>query len=249
MNLILFIPLILAFLQYYKSPMAKLFFLVAFILHLLAVVFSFSRAGFLGLVTVIMLSLWRFFFVKTKFPLILILLFVFTILIPFLPQEYWERIESISNFNDVSIKDRIDGILVGIQIILKYPFSGAGIGRWYLEYWPVAIIMPNINAKFSSTAHNLLIEVGAETGIMGLAFFILFIWSVFKTFTRSRDIFIKKDMKLLAVISEALSVGLAGFLICTMFAAASQLKIFWLIMGLSIVLQYLSQKSDEADYA
>jgi len=240
MNLILIIPLILGFFQYYRSFWIKVFFATIFILLSSAVVFSLSRAGSLGLAIVVLFSFWRFFVKKNKFLTLFVFLLIFLSLIPFLPEEYWHRIQSIVNLKDVSIRGRIDGFLVGLQMMIRHPFIGTGIGRWAYEYWPVAITMPYVKTKFSGTAHNVFIEVGSGLGVFGLIVFIMLIYSSFKNYIIAQKIFIQRKELLLAVISDALFVGLIGFLSCAMFAAAVNLKIFWIIIALSVVLKRIA---------
>ncbi len=242
MNLILLIPLVLGFFQHYRSFLAKSFFAIVFILFLLAVIFSFSRAGALGLITVVLISLWRFFLKKTKFLLILVFLLVVAVSILFVPEDYWLRVQSIANLKDISIRGRIDGLVVGLQMMLNHPFIGAGIGKWPYEYWPIAITMPLVETKFSIAPHNGFIETGASIGIIGVTFFVLLLYSAFREFNKSQKIFIHNDKTLLAITTESLSIGLIGFLVCAMFAAILSLKIFWVILALSVVLSQITLK-------
>ncbi|MCP4649458.1 MAG: hypothetical protein GY853_05165 [PVC group bacterium] len=242
MNLILLVPFTLGLFQYYRSPLKKILIAGAFVAFMLAIVFSFSRAGALGLTTVLALSIWKFFLKENKFHAIFIFLIILCMVIIFLPGKYWERIESITNLRDVSIMHRVDGVLVGIEMMKQHPVVGVGIGRWKYEYWPVALLMPHIDAKFSTTPHNVFIEVGTNLGVIGLTFFTLMIISAFKQFKKAQKIFVEHGKPLLALTADSFWLGLIGFLICSMFAAVADLKIFWIIIALSVVLNELAQQ-------
>ena len=61
----------------------------------------------------------------------------------------------------------------GIDAFLEFPITGVGAGQ-FKNYNP-----PERQAKFLET-HNVLIQVAAETGILGLLAFVFLIWRAVK---------------------------------------------------------------------
>lgn len=96
-----------------------------------------------------------------------------------LPQELNKEIKEIVDFNDPSYLYRADFIRWGIDIARDYPLTGTGAGGWK------ALLPQYQDYKYTAAdAHNHMIQVLVETGIIGWAVFasiwVLVIMAVFK---------------------------------------------------------------------
>ena len=157
-------------------------------------------------------------------------------MIPFLPEQYWERIQSITDFSDVSIIGRLDSYRIGWQMIKDNPFLGIGPGRWAYKYVAYAAKLIGITT-YNWCPFNVFIETGAENGLFALGFYVFIIFFSFKELNKAKIIFEKKGKLLLSKASQAFSITLIGFLVNTIFEAGLGLKVFWIIAGLSVVLK------------
>ena len=245
MNLVLLVPLVVAFIQNRRNWIWKGVFLFLLSVFLISIIFTFSRAGLLGLSVVLVLSAWKFFGKQKRVLSVFVMIAIFLTAILFVPESYIERIKTISNLQEFSIKGRIDGFLVGSEIMLQHPILGVGMGRWRYEYWPIAFSMPDIKTKVSTTPHNVFIETGAEIGIIALIFFLLLLLGAFRDLRKARNTFLNMDVPAFVIITDSLSIGLVGFLFCALFAAAIYLKIFWIILGLTVVLKNLAYETEK----
>lgn len=244
MNLVLLVPLTIGLFQYYRSFVIKGSLVAFLLIFIVCIVFTFSRAGMLGLSVVLLISLWRFFISRKQILSITIILIAVTALLLSVPSEFWERAISITDTKDFSIKGRIDGFLVGSRMMFAHPFIGVGMGRWHFEYWPIAFSSLDVETKSSSTSHNVFIEIGSEMGAIALTAFILLLFSAFKDIRKARTIFSAKGDSLFEVISQSLEIGLIGFLVSALFAASTYLKIFWIILGLTVVLREIALQTE-----
>ncbi|MFH1855696.1 MAG: O-antigen ligase family protein [Candidatus Omnitrophota bacterium] len=243
LSLLLLLPLTIGLFLKSRRFVSKAATLILLFLFLLVIALTFSRAVYLAVPIVFILSVWRF---VRKNKRVLVILMIFLGIVPvlhFLPQRFFKRIETISMVNiDPSIWSRVDGYVVGLKMMAEHPFVGVGIGRWQREYWPLAIEMPLIRTKMSSVQHNIFIEVGSETGIMGLISFVLLTIYAFKDVRIASMIFEKSKDAFLSIFSKSLEIGLIGFLISTMFVAAIHVKFFWIILGFILALKGLALK-------
>jgi|LSQX01.3.fsa_nt_gb hypothetical protein len=96
-----------------------------------------------------------------------------------IPQELNQEIKEIVDFNDPSYIYRADFIRWGLDIARDYPLTGTGAGGWK------ALLPQYQDYKYTAAdAHNHMIQVLVETGIIGWAVFasiwVLVIMAVFK---------------------------------------------------------------------
>jgi tetratricopeptide (TPR) repeat protein len=89
-----------------------------------------------------------------------------------------------------SFSDRIKYWQTGINIFKIYPLTGVGLNNFQLFY-PTYKISEAMDVKY---AHNIIIELLADTGIIGIAAFLLFsvifIFFSIKTLLKSYNLFI-----------------------------------------------------------
>ena len=101
-----------------------------------------------------------------------------------------------TNLNDDSTSYRLDNYKEAIQGIIDYPLLGVGIGNWKI-----------LSLKYSSSrlksyqvpkhTHNDFLQIGAETGILGLLIFISIFISIIICITKELK---NRDDKLLPII-------------------------------------------------
>ncbi|MCF6230737.1 MAG: O-antigen ligase family protein, partial [Gammaproteobacteria bacterium] len=142
---------------------------------LFAIVLTGSRGGFLGLVAVAGYLLLVRLPTQTKekkprlsFKKIVLILSAVAALAMFSSDEYWGRIATIFNpsddYNVTSERGRLAIWGDGVELVLEYPY-GVGIGAF-------SAAQGMISGGSYQTAHNTLIQVGAELGILGLFIFL-----------------------------------------------------------------------------
>ena len=96
---------------------------------------------------------------------------------------------------DYSTAERLAHWIAGINIFLAHPIIGAGIGN-YPDVYPQYYITIFVNAL--GHAHNYYINIAAETGIVGLTAFLLFLTAVFVAGSRSYRAVSRKYLQLKA---------------------------------------------------
>lgn len=128
---------------------------------------TFSRAGYLSLLVILILIWFKFLKQKNIWHILLILLF-FTFL--FVPNPINQRLFSSLNFQDNSVSERLTLLKTGLEITKENFWGGVGIGNLS------EIIQPQSDVRIPVYAHNLFLDFSTEIGFFGgLAVFLLII--------------------------------------------------------------------------
>lgn len=124
-----------------------------------------------------------------------------------------DRVASIQlNNSDESINQRLRYSSHAITSILKTPLLGIGIGNW--KFMSIDYDSKNMQEYIvPSFVHNDFLHIGAEIGILGLIFYVIFIFNPFiilikKIFSSQETFF---DVILLSMISVCLIDSLLNF--------------------------------------
>jgi hypothetical protein len=83
-------------------------------------------------------------------------------------------------------------------------------------------------------AHSLYLEIAAEKGIVGLSVFALVLWIAVRNLWRARAAFLEAELHEYKGITEALGLGLFGFLLAGVFLHLSYPQYFWLLIGIAL---------------
>jgi len=216
------------------------------------IVYSGSRAGYLGLVFFLLYLLKES---KHRFRaysavVILVLLSFYVI-----PDQYWARFQTIQTGQEIdgaSMDARKEILNDALDILEKHPF-GVGIG-----------VFPVVRTSYfgrSQDTHNLYLEVATNLGIQGLVGFLIFVFAMAKGLS-----YLKKDLasqlqsleeipqtigldehrehvKALTLINAAASAVLA-FLLIRLFLGLFGHSLYevhwWFVFGLTVALLNMS---------
>ncbi len=231
-TLVMIIPLIFTLLVKEIIIWKRIALSVLFLLFFMGIVFSYSRGGVVGLVSVLGILLFNRRNLKRNLLSIFLIAFVLSQVVP--PQ-FWLRVKSIVNFQaDLSIIKRLMLFKTGISMFLHHPFLGIGWGNF-------------VNASegyiglFGGLAHNMYLEVLAEMGVIGFIPFIGIIWLALRNFQKGSVGFSDLQEFEMLAISRGLMVGFIGFLISGFFLSVQEYKIFFIMLALSSVLKRISE--------
>ncbi|MBL7159850.1 O-antigen ligase family protein [Candidatus Microgenomates bacterium] len=210
----------LAFISYLHEKTKNLFFkrllFLALISHFLAIIFTLSRAGILGIVLFLLL---RAFFLKKRYlkqVIMITFLFAFCLGAVFLYKTL--------NSKEIYIADnRVRIFTKGLMGTAKRPFLGWGWANFDHAFESVDWPMKLTNDVYVDKAHSHFLEILATTGILGLIFYLLIIFHVFK--------------KLLSenIVSQWFLLVFVLFILhsqTNVISIAEEL-IFWIILGIT----------------
>ena len=132
---------------------------------------------------------------------------------------------------DVSILERRTYSIGALHVFMDHPLLGVGIGQ-SPKYIPrygrmYGDMLPWKNAA----AHNLYLQILAETGLVGLAAFLLMIWAVVRPMFALRRYWAQSHPEYVHTLTS-LMLGLLLFLVTSIFLHMSFARYFYLLLGL-----------------
>jgi O-antigen ligase len=216
-------------------------------LMLATIVFTKSRGGAVGLAVGMLALVMLGGKVRRGFSVIAVIAVV--IAAPFAPASFWDRMASITDADQDrnqftgSRETRRIVMQEGIDTFVERPLTGVGAGQ-FKNYNP-----PERRERWRET-HNALIQVAAETGIIGLLAFAFLIVraaiaaaSTRRMLTRPRKpsaedplaaVMQQDDRRALYAHTVAMTAGLVGWFVCALFASVAYNWTFYYLLALIV---------------
>jgi O-antigen ligase len=223
-------------------------------LMMATIVFTKSRGGVLGLVVMLGALILLGGKVRRGFGVIAVAAILAAT--PFLPASFWMRMQSM--FDEQQDKQHFSGstearrivMKEGIETFMSRPFTGVGTGQ-FKNYNPTGR-----KERWRET-HNALIQVAAETGVLGLLAFSFLILrgaiaaaATRRLLSRPRkrgqpdplaSVLTNRDRAALYNHTVAMTAGLIGWFTCSMFSSVAYNWTFYYVLALIVAARELTR--------
>ena len=245
--MVVLIPISLERFFHVKRTRWRLLALTGAVLSLLCVLLSYSRGGFLALVVTMTVYFYFYPPKRTQLPLLIVAMLV---LIPLAPPRYFDRISTLTEFirpkttlrsNELSFQGRLSENLAAWEMIKSKPLFGVGL-RSYNYLFPT--YSKSLGLALVATereAHNLYLEITAETGIIGLATFALLIFVSIRTLLAARRKFLWENLHEYAQMTTGFMAGYIGYLVAATFIHGAYPRYLYFLVGVALSLKQLAQ--------
>jgi putative inorganic carbon (HCO3(-)) transporter len=255
LNMVTFLPVPIVVALTRRHSLSKRVIAIGIVLLMIATIaFTKSRSGFIGFGVMVATLVLLGRHVGRGFGVVFLVgLFVAA---PLVPERFWERMSTIADpkrdkeeFTG-SRQARSDLLEEGIAAFKSHPLVGVGAGQ-FKAYNPPGRRQP------WREAHNAIVQVAAETGIVGLlAFVFLIVRAIIATIkTRSmlggtgprgspdplRHVLSDTDRAILHSQTVAMTAGLMGWLACALFASVAFNWTFYYALALAVAARELIQ--------
>lgn len=234
-------------------------------LFVIGTVVSFSRGGFVGLVSVLIYCMYN----MRKKGLIIVAAIIIAISgYFFTPQGYWDEMATIEEGTQESTAaTRIYLWKNALEIFAHHPILG--VGPLNSGVWVTTYDQSNQGARdWGRALHSLYLTLLSELGLVGTFIFIAIIYygeknkKYIKNLYKNRDTFLgkssiseskKNDLALQLrksyYLSLALTGALIGYLVSGIFLSVLYYGWFWMIMTYTVILYNVTRKLEgEIDY-
>jgi O-antigen ligase len=193
---------------------------------LVAIAATSSRGCQLATVAV---GLWLLGKSKYKFRGVILAVLTMGLLYLALPAEQKDRFREMGD--DKTSQNRITLWKDGIEIIKANPVLGVGYKNWipyYRRHYVVGGQLP----------HNIFVEVGAESGLLGLTAFLGLIGITFALNRRTRRVAkgLQERGKFLTSMAHGLDAALVGYLVSGFFVTVFYYPFFWINLAMTVAL-------------
>jgi putative inorganic carbon (hco3(-)) transporter len=212
--------------------------LMGFALALVALVFTQSRGGLIGVLAVAAVLGWR----KIPSRSLLIVAAVLGAAALYAAMDISGRISGgAGDVDDEAAVSRLYSWGAAVNMALARPLTGVGLGNFESEY----IFFTPVWIRQTFTAHSIWFLVLGEIGIPGLVAFCIMIWSALRSGLKSLRIFeqVHAEPRLQAV-ALGLVAGLTGFCIGGSFLSASFSWPLYIMVAMAAALARLAQQAD-----
>ncbi len=210
----------------------------------LAIVFSHSRAGFLGMVAAGLVMVWR---TRARFWSLFVvaptLVFLMAMVVP---DSYHDRIKSIGDAptNDLSAMHRIEAWKVAAHITSVKPFTGIGPRNFPDQFrrFPHPFELPRMKV------HNTYLEFSSSSGIPGLLVYLALVAAAFAAARKvEKDALLRDDPRVRwhMMTARAMQASMAAFMVSSAFGSLMHFDMMYHFCALSACLPVVYAKRVE----
>jgi probable O-glycosylation ligase (exosortase A-associated) len=229
----LLIPIIGALMIAARGVLLKAVAAVALALSVATVVITFSRAGFIALITIVVLSTVAL--VRRRLPGAAVAIVLAMLVVPpMLPPGYLDRVNTITDIekdSTGSAQGRWEDFGAALEVVVQNPVTGVGLGQDILA----------LNEERGATwrsVHNVYLQYAVDLGIPGA---LLFVWLLIASFRGARLVRVRAahepQLRDLVVLAGGVQIALAAFAVESFFHPVAYQFYFFCIGGLAVALQ------------
>lgn len=211
LHLVMMTPIAIALGMAAKKTFMKYIYFIAAGLFVAGNVVTYSRGGFLGLVAVAGVLIWKL-GKQQRIKIFAVSAVFFVLFIALAPGEYGKRIFSIfdSSLDSVgSSSQRTDLLKRSILVSIRNPW-GIGIGNF-----------PIVGQQNLGT-HNAFTEVSSELGVVGFLAYVIFLVSPFRKLAAiERRLLAKDETRWFYYLAVGFQASIVGYMVSSFFAAVA----------------------------
>lgn len=194
-----------------------------------ALVMTYCRASWGGLVVAAVVFL--FFWNRKLLPVFLVL---GVAILPLMPKAVFQRVLTIFNPNDSSTTSRLPLLQAGARIVKAHPLWGAGLGGDAVRQVSTDLHAYTASRARFTHSHNLFLQLWLEHGLLGIASFLAASWHMLKLGARAAQSERAPLPVRLIVLgaASALAGSLVSGLADYLFTYPRVMLIFWFTLSL-----------------
>ncbi len=229
-----------------KERLKKIIYGLGFIVGIGAVIVSFSRGGFIGLLAMSAVVWWLS---PRKVLSLSVFILAVVVILAFSSDRYWAEMSTVTDPTESTAVERLNSWKAAWSMFIAHPLGvgGNNFQVWFPTYQPPGMQ----RGMWGRVAHSIWFTLIPETGVLGiLIYFKLLHYNI-------RDIFFLKnltalnedeDSRYLQSFSLACLASLAGFFASATFLSVLYYAHYWYLTGMIVaavcVAKSLSFKQD-----
>lgn len=225
LHLVTIVPIAVALFFGSRGAVRKTFFAASSGLMIAAIVLTYSRGGFIGMLCALIFLAWKI-GRHRRLPVIISAVILLVGVLTLAPGNYWTRLLSIfiPNLDAVGSSDaRREALYRSIWTALRHPLLGIGMGNFHIV------------SDREMVSHNAYTQVAAEMGMTALVVYVMFIITPLRklgqiaseTFTNRAN----SDYYYLAV---GLQASLIGYMVSSFFASVAYIWYVYYLVAYAV---------------
>ena len=231
LHLVTVIPLTIALFFVTRRFISQIVYVVSALVMISAVILTFSRGGFLGLLVASAFLAYKLGY-RRRLTIAVAGVVVLLTLLVLAPGNYPVRLASIfvPSLDPVGSADARRGELMrSLYVALRHPLLGIGMGNYAPEM-----------SYHGLVTHNSYTQVAAEMGMAALYCYTMFIVVPLRKLARiARETFEVRANSRFYYLAVGLQAALLGYLVCSFFASVAYLWYVFYLVGYAVCLRRL----------
>lgn len=216
-----------------RRPTARLAAVAAMLVNVGAIVATFSRSGFIVLIVIATLYLWRS--IRRGHVLLGVGVLVGALALPFVaPEGYLDRLSTMGDIETDttnSAQNRWRDTVVATQFAIDHPVLGAGAGMDYLA-------LNDARGAAWLSVHNAYLNYAVDLGLPGLVLFLCVFGTALTGVARVERQRLRHDSTDgLGRMASAVRISLIAFAVAAFFYPIAYHAYFYLLGGLAVAIQ------------
>ncbi|MBL8899434.1 MAG: putative O-glycosylation ligase, exosortase A system-associated [Planctomycetes bacterium] len=212
-------------------------------LTMFTVVLTHSRGGFLSMVGVLGMMIWRS---KRRMQGVAVGIAVGLVGLAVVPQSFIERIGTLENPNaEASSRSRLEAWGIALQVISEHPWLGVGMRNFELAYAQMDVSKQVGGAEEVRTivVHNSYLQVWAEQGSIAFALYLTLLLSTFWMLGQVRREARRSGARpWILDYARMFEASLFGFVIGSTFLNRATFDLMYHIIVASVVFKHLARR-------
>ncbi len=231
LHLVTILPISVALMIGSKGAIRKLVYGACAMVMIAAIVLSYSRGAFIGMLIVFLFIAWRL-GSQRRLEIIIAVLGFAGVLVLLAPDKYGSRLLSIfipSLDTEGSADARRGELFRSIYVALRHPLLGIGMGNYQPEM-----------SYHGLVTHNSYTQVGAELGMTALACYLLFIITPLRKLGQiARETFATRRDSRFYYLALGLQASLIAYLISSFFLSVAYVWYVYYLVAYAVCLRRL----------
>lgn len=189
-----------------------------------AVIFTFSRGGFLGLAAAALVLAWKL-GRRHRAAVVVASLAAVAAFVLFMPPEYSGRLTTIvDTARDVtgSAGERQQILIVSVMNIVRHPLFGVGMGNFHIV------------SLHEQVSHNAYTQVGAELGVPAMIVYVLFLLAPWRRLRRVERETLPLKRSRDYYWAVGLQASLAAYMVSSFFGSVAYLWYIYYLVAFSV---------------
>jgi probable O-glycosylation ligase (exosortase A-associated) len=226
--LVTVMPIAVALFLGTRAPHKKVAYAVCTILFVVAIVVTYSRGGFLGLIATMAVMAWKI-GRRNRLQVTLASIVVIAAFLAFVPGNYGLRVASIfiPSLDPVGSSGARQNLLTtSVNVALHNPLLGVGMENFHFM------------GAHEQVSHNSYTQVASELGLPALIVYIMFMVTPLRRLRQvERETFAQGRASPYHDLAIGLQASLVGYMVCSFFASVAYLWYVYYLVGFSVCLR------------
>lgn len=239
LHLVTMVPLALAFFLMRRDPFRKLLYISCAFLMIGGITVTFSRAGFLGLISAMAVMAWKVGRQRRLAVILSVLIFAVGF-IAFAPGGFANRVGSIVDHSRDPVHSasaRKALLIRSLVVAAANPVLGIGMGNFH-----------HVSIREAVT-HNAYTQVAAEMGLTAMVLYVMFIITPIKKLRRiENETFASRRASRFYYLAVGLQASLVGYMVSSFFASVAYLWYVYYLVGYAVALRRIYEAAHEGEH-